>query len=479
MMSIENIENVKNLFSLPRYLSAIDNVVPVRTGGRVAQLVGLAIEACGISAPVGRSCHIFPYRHESRVTDTTTNSSKLPSLDEIVSHNGKGVKAEIVGFREDKALLMPLGSTEGIGPGSIVKVEKHPFSVKVGDELLGRVLNGLGEPLDGKGELTGTNGSSTLERRNVHNNATPNPAFRKRIDEPIATGVKAIDGLLTCGKGQRMGIFSGSGIGKSVLIGMIARNTNADVNVIALIGERGREVREFIEDSLGEKGLEKSVVVVSTSDEPALVRIKGAFAAVTIAEYFRDKGMDVMFIMDSITRLAMARREIGLAIGEPPTTKGYTPSVFSMLPKFLERAGTTEHHGTITGFYTVLMEADDINDPVVDTVRSIIDGHIVLSRDLAEQNHYPAIDVLQSVSRLFPHVTTKEHRKAVAEVKELLAVYNEARDLIDIGVYESGNNPKIDGSIKYIDDINSYLRQDIFEEVDFQSSVQKLIELVK
>ena len=471
-MPVKINENVKNLFSLPRYVSAIDNIVPVRIGGRVTRLVGLTIEAYGISAPVGRLCHIYPHRHDCRGQSLdTTNLSKLPFLDEIISHNGKGVKAEIVGFQEDKALLMPYGSTEGIGPGSIVKEGERPFSVKVGDELLGRVLNGLGEPLDGKVEL------KAIKRRPVHN-STPNPAFRKRIDQPIATGVKAIDGLLTCGRGQRMGIFAGSGIGKSILIGMIARNANADVNVIALIGERGREVREFIEDSLGEEGLEKSVVVVSTSDEPALVRIQGAFVAVTIAEYFRDKGLDVMFIMDSVTRLAMAKREVGLAIGEPATTKGYTPSVFSMLPEFLERAGTTEHDGSITGFYTVLMEADDINDPVADTVRAILDGHILLSRDLAEQNHYPAIDVLQSVSRLFPNVTTPEHRKAAAKVKELLSVYNEARDLINIGAYELGNNPKIDRAIEYIDDINSYLKQDILEEADFQNSVQKLTELV-
>ena len=453
-------KTIKNLFPLSRYTSAIDNIVPMRVGGRVTKLVGLTIESQGISAPVGRLCHIYPYRHS------------LPSLDEMSSHNGKGVKAEIVGFREDKAMLMPLGSTEGIGPGSIVKVEERPFSVKVGDGLLGRVLNGLGEPLDEKGEL------KEFELRPVHN-STPNPAFRKRINQPIATGIKAIDGLLTCGKGQRMGLFAGSGVGKSTLLGMIARNTDADINVMALIGERGREVREFIEDSLGEKGLERTVVVVSTSDEPALVRIQGAFVAITIAEYFRDKGLDVMFIMDSLTRLAMAKREVGLAIGEPPTTKGYTPSVFSMLPKFLERAGTTEHNGSITGFYTVLMEADDINDPVVDTVRAIIDGHIVLSRSLAEQGHYPAIDVLQSISRLFPFVTTPEHQKSAIKVKELLSVYNEARDLINIGAYQPGNNPKIDHSIKYIDNINSYLMQDISEEVDFQSSVQKLIELIK
>lgn len=472
---VKNIENVKNLFSLPRYVSAVEEKVPARIGGKVSQLVGLTVEAYGISAPVGTSCHIFSYQNGN----SSNSPTQLPFLEEVISRNrnGKGVKAEIVGFQEDKALLMPLGTTEGIGPGSIVKVENHPFSVKVGDELLGRVLGGLGQPLDEKGELAGGNGSSSLKRRPVHN-STPNPTSRRRIDQPIATGVKAIDGLLTCGRGQRMGIFSGSGVGKSILIGMIARNTNADVNVIALIGERGREVREFIEDSLGEEGLKRSVVVVSTSDEPALVRIKGAFTAITIAEYFRDKGMDVMFIMDSVTRLAMAKREIGLAIGEPPTTKGYTPSVFSMLPKFLERAGTTGHDGSITGFYTVLMEADDLNDPVVDNVRAILDGHIVLSRDLAEQNHYPAIDVLQSVSRLFPNVATKEHRQAAAEFKELLSVYEDARDLINIGAYEQGNNPKIDRSIKYIDDINSYLRQDILESADFQSSVQKLIGLV-
>jgi len=464
-MSVEKIEAIENGSSISHYMSMLDNTLPIRVGGKVRQLVGLTIEAQGISAPVGRLCRIYSHKQKR-----DSEQFCLPTLDEIISNDGEGVLAEIVGFQEDKALLMPLGSTEGIGPGSIVKVEKNPFSVKVGNELLGRVLNGLGEPLDGNGEL------EEYELFNV-NNSTPNPAFRKRIQQPISTGIRAIDGLLTCGKGQRIGIFSGSGVGKSVLLGMIARNTDADINVIALIGERGREVREFIEDNLAEKGLERSVVVVSTSDEPALVRIQGALVAITIAEYFRDKELDVMFIMDSVTRLAMARREVGLAIGEPPTTKGYTPSVFSMLPKFLERAGTTEHNGSITGFYTVLMEADDINDPVVDTVRSIIDGHIVLSRRLAEQNHYPAIDVLQSISRLFTTVTTEEHRKLAGEVKELLSVYDEFRDMINIGAYEPGNNPKIDRAIKYIDNINAYLRQGIYEDSDFQNSVQMLSEL--
>ena len=352
------------------------------------------------------------------------------------------------------------------------------FTVWVGEELLGRTLNALGEPIDDVDvNLEGQSCINCSQSYPVHNEP-PDPFERKRINEPISTGIKAIDGLLTCGKGQRVGIFAGSGVGKSVLLGMIARNTSADVNVIALVGERGREVRDFIEKDLGEEGLKRSVVVVATSDQPPLLRSLAPSTAMAIAEYFRDQGNDVLLMMDSVTRYAMAEREIGLAIGEPPATKGYTPSVFAKLPKLLERAGTTRDKGTITGLYTVLIEADDMNDPIGDSVRAILDGHIVLSRNLAIRNHYPAIDINQSISRLMVEVTTPEHRKAAAKFKETLAVYNDSKDMIDIGAYTKGSNPKIDYALNNIDNINGYLRQPIEERADFENSVSSLIQLL-
>lgn len=376
----------------------------------------------------------------------------------------------MVGFKENKILLMPLGELEGIGPGCEVVACGQSFSVGVSPDLLGRVLDGLGNPIDGLGPIT-------YEKEYSVNNSPPNPLQRKRITEPLSFGVRAIDGILTCGKGQRVGIFSGSGIGKSTLLGMIARNTSADVNVIALVGERGREVREFLEKDLGEEGLRRSVVIVATSDQPALVRIKGAMVATTIAEYFRDQGQDVMLMMDSVTRFAMAQREVGLAVGEPPATRGYTPSVFALLPKLLERSGTSMK-GTITGLYSVLVDGDDHNEPIADAVRGILDGHIVLSRDLAMQNHYPAIDVMASISRVMNDIVSAEQLDAAGIIKNILATYRDAKDLIDVGAYAKGSNPKIDYAISMIDKVNNYLRQGIDECFNYAQSAEQLKELV-
>jgi FliI/YscN family ATPase len=346
---------------------------------------------------------------------------------------------------------MPLGEMHGIQPGSPVFPNRTVFRTPVGHNLLGRVLNGLGRPIDGLGSLQAENEVPTY-------NSAPHPLGRQTIKEPLVTGIRAIDGLLTCGKGQRMGIFSGSGVGKSTLMGTIARYSRSDVSVIALIGERGREVQEFIERDLGAEGLARSVVVVSTSDQPALVRLKAAWVATTIAEFFRDQGLDVTFLMDSVTRFAMAQREVGLAIGEPPASKGYTPSVFALLPKLLERAGTSEK-GTITGYYTVLVEGDDFNEPICDAVRAILDGHIVLSRALAARNHFPAIDVLHSVSRVMPAITAENHRADAGTARRLLAAYEKARDLINIGAYVEGSDPDIDAALNILPALNAFLQQ--------------------
>jgi flagellum-specific ATP synthase len=377
------------------------------------------------------------------------------------------VMAEVLGFRDNRVLLMPLEEVRGIGPGSRVIPRDQNALIGVGKGLLGRVINGLGEPIDGKGPIP-------IERDYPIYANSINPLLRKRIQEPLDVGIRAINGVLTVGCGQRMGIFSGSGVGKSVLLGMIAQNTNADVNVIALIGERGREVNEFIEKDLGEDGLKRSVVVVATSDHLPLIRMRGAFVATAIAEYFCDQGKHVILMMDSLTRFAMAQREVGLAIGEPPTTKGYTPSVFTLLPKILERAGTSAHHGTITGLYTVLVEGDDISEPIADAARSLLDGHIVLSRDLAVQNHYPAIDMLHSISRTIEDVTSSEHRECASRLKEVLATYKKAEDLINIGAYVRGSNPRIDHAIDTIEKINEYLKQDMKERVGLEESIEQL-----
>ena len=424
------------------YFEQLKDCEEIVWNGKVNQVVGLIIESIGPAVSLGEICRI-------RSRDGSRED-----------------KAEVVGFKDDKVLLMPLGNMEGIAPGCEVVADKSMFSVGVSDDLLGRVIDGLGVPIDDKGPVKLSESISVYRQ-------PPSPMERARIKEPIPTGIRAIDSLLTCGKGQRIGIFSGSGVGKSVMMGMIARNTEADVNVIALIGERGREVRDFIERDLGPEGLKRSVVVAATSDQPALVRLKGAFVATAIAEYFRDQGKDVMLLMDSVTRMAMAQREIGLAVGEPPTTKGYTPSVFAMMPRLAERAGKLDK-GSITGLYTVLVDGDDMDEPISDAMRSILDGHIVLSRKLASLNHYPAIDVLSSVSRVMIDVVSPEHLSRAQAALEILAVYREAEDLINIGAYQSGSNPNIDRAIKVINSVNSFLRQDIKEHTKFDQTIDRM-----
>jgi flagellum-specific ATP synthase len=413
---------------LQRCRERVRRCQPLKAEGSVTEVVGLTIEVRGIRAQIGELCYLLPQGRPERVP------------------------AEVVGFRQDCALVMPLGDLEGIRPGTRVISTQSTFRVPVGNELLGRVVNGLGHPLDGDGPILSAESYPAT-------NAAPHPLKRTPIREPLVTGVRAIDGLLTIGKGQRIGIFAGSGVGKSTLMGTIARSARSDVSVVGLIGERGREVQEFIDHDLGPDGMKRSVVVASTSDQPALVRLKGAWVATAIAEYFRDQGLDVTLLMDSVTRFAMAQREIGLAIGEPPARKGYTPSVFALLPKLLERAGTSER-GSITGFYTVLVEGDDFNEPISDAARSILDGHVMLTRELAAENHYPAIDVLQSISRLMTTVAEREHQDRAAYVKEMLAVYTKARDLINIGAYQPGSSAGIDEAIAVMPAIQEFLRQD-------------------
>ncbi|MCX6152999.1 MAG: flagellar protein export ATPase FliI [Candidatus Kapabacteria bacterium] len=420
---------------------------PYRISGRITQLIGLVIESDGPKAPIGEICSI---RTKAGVEVS---------------------KSEIVGFRDNRILSMVLGEMTDIAPGmEIVALDKH-LTIGVGDSLLGRILNGLGEPIDHKSSIR------VEYQRSIYSQA-PNPLDRMRIKKPVTTGIRAIDSLLSLGKGQRVGIFAGSGVGKSTLLGMIARNTSADINIIALIGERGREVKEFIEKDLGAEGLKRSIIIVATSDSPPLVRVKAALVATSIAEFFRDKGLDVMFMMDSATRLAMAQREVGLTIGEPPTTKGYTPSVFSLLQKTMERAGTSEL-GSITGLYTVLVEGDDMNEPIADAARGILDGHIVLTRKLATMGHYPAIDILESVSRVMNDIISPDHYTTAQKIKELLAVYRGAEDLISVGAYQKGTNPKIDMAINLMDKINLYLKQKIDEAMNFDDSlnlIKKILE---
>jgi len=433
--------------TLDKYYKRLEEVELARQLGKVSQVIGLTIESNGPAVKIGEVCNIYPLR-------------------------GTGaVKAEAVGFKGQKVLLMPLGEMEGIGPGSKVEALGAPLNVGVSNDLLGRVLDGLGQPIDGKGPIS-------TEKTYSVTAAPPNPLTRKRITEPLALGIRSIDSLLTVGNGQRIGIFAGSGVGKSTLLGMIARNTQADVNVIGLIGERGREVKEFIENDLQEEGLKRSVVVVATSDQPALIRMKGALLATSIAEYFRNRGKNVMLLMDSITRFSMAQREVGLAIGEPPVTKGYTPSVFATLPKLLERSGTSDK-GSITGLYTVLVDGDDMNEPIADAVRGILDGHVVLSRKLANKGHYPAVDILSSISRVMPNVADKEHIKAANEVKEVLANYDENEDLINIGAYAKGTNPKIDYAISKISKVNDFLTQDVHDRLSFQEVINHLKTLLQ
>lgn len=431
------------MLELTKYHRAIEDTDPIRVYGKVMQIIGLIIEGHGPGSSIGELCDIYP------------GGSMQP------------VEAEVVGFRGEKIQLMPLGDTRGLSPGSKIVAKRHKAYVRVGRGLLGRILDGHGNPIDDRGEINAKDFYPLY-------GSPINPLGRRRIDSHLDLGIKAINGLLTCGQGQRLGIFAGSGVGKSVLLGMIARNTTADINVIALIGERGREVKEFIEKDLKEEGLARSIVVVATSDQPPLVRIRGAYIANAIAEYFRDCGNKVILMMDSITRFATALREVGLAIGEPPTTKGYTPSVFSTLPRLLERAGTCSGEGNITGLYTILVEEDDLNDPIADSVRSIIDGHIVLSRDLAAHNHYPAIDILHSTSRTMIDIVTPEHMSRARRLREIVARYRKAEDLINIGAYKKGSNPDIDFAIDTIGPINNFLCQGIDEKVDFESSIKGL-----
>ena len=428
--------------NLDKYHKLLDISDFIEYRGKVSKVVGLTIESNGPEVTIGELCTLYSARDRSRII------------------------AEVVGFKDSKVLLMPLGDMNGIGPGTIVTAHGEVLKVGVGRGLVGRVIDGLGNPIDNMGELE-------IEGYYPVNNQPPHPLMRKRIDEPLCLGIKAIDGLLTVGKGQRVGIFAGSGVGKSTLIGMIARNTKADINVIALIGERGREVREFIERDLKEEGLQRSVVIVATSDQPALVRLKGALLATAIAEYFRDQGNDVLLLMDSLTRFAMAQREVGLAIGEPPVSRGYTPSVFGLLPKLLERAGNSEY-GSITGLYTVLVDGDDMTEPITDTARGILDGHIVLSRALANRNQYPAIDVLASVSRVMTDIITSEHKTLAGEIKRIMAVYKEAEDLINIGAYVKGSSKKIDNAIEVIDNIIGFIEQDTEDNFTFDEVLSQM-----
>jgi len=430
--------------NLNKYETALKKTY-VKRLGRVAQVVGLTIESVGPEVNIGSTCII------------RSNKYSAPVI------------TEVVGFKGNNVLLMPLGNIAGIGPGSIVEAVGKPLSLKVSDDMLGRVLDGLGQPLDGKPPVEGKDFAIT--------NTPPSPMMRNRIEKTMSVGVKCIDGLLTIGRGQRVGIFAGSGVGKSTLMGMIARNTQADISVIALVGERGREVREFIEKDLGEEGLARSVVVVATSDMPALVRLKAAEVATAIAEYFREQGKDVMLLMDSLTRFAMAQREIGLAAGEPPVTRGYTPSVFASMPKLLERAGNSEK-GSITALYTVLVDGDDLTEPVTDTARGILDGHIVLSRKIANRNHYPPIDVLSSVSRVMSDIVSPEHKALSNEVKKSMAVYADAEDLINIGAYAAGSNPDIDDAIAKHRDVVGFLQQDAHAKFELEDAVRIMGEII-
>lgn len=430
------------------YTKVIKEADTYKRYGKVLRIVGLMIESLGPAANIGEVCIIHP---ESNLQ--------------------KPILSEVVGFNNEKIILMPYTEVTEIGPGCLVESTGKPLTIKVGRSLIGSTVDALGNKLDKTALPKGLKNFLTEQ-------APPNPMMRPPIDEPIQVGVRAIDSMLTVGKGQRIGIFAGSGVGKSTLLGMIARNSSADINVIALIGERGREVREFIEKDLGEEGLSKSIIVVATSDQPALMRIKGAFTATAISEYFRDLGYNVNLMMDSVTRVAMAQREIGLAIGEPPTTKGYTPSVFAILPKLLERTGTNEH-GSITAFYTVLVDGDDMNEPIADAVRGILDGHFILERRLAEMGQFPAINVLKSVSRVMNQIVEDDHLQNAQQIRNLLATYEENIELIQIGAYKHGSDKHIDESIVFYPIIQEFLRQGINEKEDFYQSIEKMHELLQ
>lgn len=425
-----------------KYLKLLDGQY-YKCFGKVVKVVGLTIESVGPEARLNDLCKIYPEETQTQY-----------------------VMAEVVGFHDSHLILMPFEDVEGVGVGCIVENTGHPLSISVGNELLGHTVDGIGRITDSDVEIE-TGYKYPVEA------PPPDPMNRMIISEVLPLGVKAVDGLITVGKGQRIGIFAGSGVGKSTLLGMFARNTKADINVIALIGERGREVREFIERDLGKEGMERSIVVVATSDKPALIRNKAAKTATSIAEYFRDQGKDVLLMMDSLTRFSMAQREIGLASGEPPVTRGYPPSVYSEMPKLLERAGTSEK-GSITGLYTVLVDGDDFNEPITDTARSILDGHIMLDRKLGHKNHYPAIDILQSISRVMSAIATKEHKELAGKLKTVLATYNEAEDLINIGAYKNGSNPEIDYAIQKISAVNNFLCQGTDEKYQFDEEIELL-----
>jgi flagellum-specific ATP synthase len=429
-------------------LEHVDFLDSFKRYGRVKRVVGLMIESQGPESSIGDVCFIH-----------------------VGTKKKRKIQAEVVGFKDENVILMPYTSIHDISPGSLVETTMKPLEIKAGPGLIGKIVDSLGVPLDQSSLPKGLASVPTEQD-------PPNPMSRPPISEPIEVGVRMIDSLLTVGSGQRVGIFAGSGVGKSTLLGMIARNTTADLNVIGLIGERGREVREFIERDLGPEGLKRSIVVVATSDQPALMRIKGAYTATAIAEYFRDKGLNVMLMMDSVTRVAMAQREVGLAVGEPPTTKGYTPSVFAILSRLLERTGTNEF-GSITGFYTVLVDGDDMNEPIADTVRGILDGHFVLDRDLANKGQYPAVNVLKSISRIMNNIVADEHVKAAERLRELLSTYINAEDLINIGAYKKGSSAEIDEAIMRYPQILNFLKQGTNEKVSINESVQSLLQLVR
>src|SRR5829696_1095022 len=430
---------------LGEHIEALDWLSSVEVRGRVTELVGLLIRAAVPGARVGEVCLI-----------------RSP-------HSARELRAEVVGFRGSEVILMPLGDIHDVAMGAEVVSTGAPLTVRVGDSLLGRVLDGLGEPADGRGAIEESQERAVSAR-------PPDPLRRRRVLKPLSTGVRAIDGLLTVGEGQRVGIYAAAGVGKSTLLGMLARNTEADVNVIALVGERGREVRDFIEHDLGEEGLRRTVVVVATSNEPSLIRMKAAYVATAVAEYFRDQGKKVLFLMDSVTRFARALREVGLAAGEPPARSGFPPSVFSELPRLLERTGNSDK-GSITAFYTVLVEGDDMTEPIADETRSILDGHIVLSRKLAALNHYPAIDINESVSRVMSTIAQNRHLESAGRLREVLATYEAQRDLILIGAYKKGSDPKTDYAISKIDAVNKYLKQGTHEQMPAEAAIQRLIQL--
>jgi len=435
-----------SLIDFEKFHSALDDVNLLDCQGFVVRVSGQKVESTGPALGLGELCGIH-------------------------IRNGRRVVAEVVGFQSDHLILLPLEHIEGISPGDTVTARSTRRHITLSEDVLGRVLDGLGNPIDDKGPLAGTD-NKELDA------SSPPPLSREKITHPLTLGIRSMDGVLTCGKGQRIGIFAGSGVGKSVLLGEIANSSDADVNVVALIGERGREVREFLESDLGPEGLARSVVVVAASDSPPIQRVKAAFVAVTVAEYFRDKGRNVLFMMDSLTRFAQAQREIGLAAGEPPAAKGYCPSVFSLMPRLVERLGRTEI-GSITGILTVLVENDDLADPVADSARSLLDGHIVLSRKLAERGHYPAVDILQSISRLMPAVTTAEHKLAAQKLREIYAIYVDAEDLINIGALSAGSNRRIDGAVALIDRIRNFLVQPVRERTDFAETVRQLTQIVQ